>query len=216
MTKFILGAAVSALALAATAAHADQPATAAHADQPATPATASSTTAKPTYGSYGFDESGMDMSVKPGDDFYDYANGTWAKNTPIPADKSNYGAFNILDDLSRERTKGILESAQTDPNSKIGNAYAAYMDKAAVEAKGMAPIKPWLAEISAVKDRAAYAKVAAKAARAGIRGPFRFYVGQDDKDPETYILSMMQGGLGLPDRDYYLDQSEKMAAIRTA
>ena len=80
MTKFILGAAVSALALAATAAHADQPATAAHADQPATPATASSTTAKPTYGSYGFDESGMDMSVKPGDDFYDYANGTWAKN----------------------------------------------------------------------------------------------------------------------------------------
>ena len=216
MTKYILGAAVSALALAATAAHADQPATAAHADQPATPATASSTTAKPTYGSYGFDESGMDMSVKPGDDFYDYANGTWAKNTPIPADKSNYGAFNILDDLSRERTKGILESAQTDPNSKIGNAYAAYMDKAAVEAKGMAPIKPWLAEISAVKDRAAYAKVAAKAARAGIRGPFRFYVGQDDKDPETYILSMMQGGLGLPDRDYYLDQSEKMAAIRTA
>ena len=164
MNKLLLGAAASALALAATVAHADQA---------ATPVTAT-TAAKPIYGSYGFDESGMDKSVKPGDDFYDYANGTWAKNTPIPADKSNYGAFNILDDLSRERTKGILEAAQGDPASKIGNAYAAYMDKATVEAKGMAPIKPWIAEIDAVKDHAGYATVAAKAARAGIRGPFRF------------------------------------------
>ncbi|MCP1469995.1 putative endopeptidase [Sphingobium sp. OAS761] len=205
MNKILLGAAASALALAATVAHADQT---------AQPAAASS--AKPTFGRYGFDESGMDMSVKPGDDFYYHANGTWAKNTPIPTDKSNYGAFTALDDLSRERTRGILEAAEADPSSKIGNAYAAYMDKAAVEAKGMTPIKPWLAQVKGVTDLAAYTKLAATAARARIRGPFRFYVGQDDKDPETYILTLSQSGLGLPDRDYYLDPGEKMTAIRAA
>ncbi|MBU0773788.1 MAG: M13 family peptidase, partial [Alphaproteobacteria bacterium] len=173
-------------------------------------------TAKPTYGSYGFDAAGMDPSVKPGDDFYLHANGTWAKNTPIPADKSNYGAFNTLDELSRARTRAILETAKDDPDSKIGAAYASYLDTAAVEAKGLAPIKPWLGEIKGVKDKAGYALVAAKAARAGISGPFRFYVGQDDKDPETYILSMSQGGLGLPDRDFYLDEKPEMAKIRAA
>jgi putative endopeptidase len=209
MKTLLLGAAATALALVATMAQADQPTT------PSTvPAPASAD--KPTYGSYGFDAAGMDPSVKPGDDFYDYANGAWAKNTPIPADKSNYGAFNTLDDLSRTRTKAILESAQKDSGSKIGNAYAAYMDGATVEAKGLAPIKPWLDEIKGVTDLTDYARVAAKGARAGVPGPFRFYVGQDDKDPETYILSMSQSGLGLPDRDYYLDQGEKMAAIRTA
>lgn len=208
MKYLIAGAAISALALTASIAQADNAATPA--------ASAPATTGKPTYGTYGFDAAGMDQSVKPGDDFYDYANGTWAKNTPIPADKSNFGAFNTLDDLSRERTRGILEAALTDSDSKIGNAYASYMNIAAVEAKGLTPIKPWMAEIATVKDAKSYARVAAKAARSGVRGPFRFYVGQDDKDPETYILSMMQGGLGLPDRDYYLDAGDKMAAIRTA
>ncbi|WP_327752793.1 M13-type metalloendopeptidase [Sphingobium sp. SJ10-10] len=171
---------------------------------------------KPTYGSYGFDSAGMDKSVKPGDDFYDHANGTWTKNTPIPADKSNYGAFNTLDDLSRERTKGILDAAQNDPNSKIGTAYASYLDAATVEARGLNPAKPWIAKIKAVKDKASYAKLTAEAARAGIDGPFGFYVNQDDKDPETYILVLHQSGLGLPDRDFYLELDAKMAAIRTA
>ena len=206
MKHLLLGAAASALALTAGIAHAQQPA----------PATAAATPAKPTYGSYGFDAAGMDLSVKPGDDFYDHANGTRAKNTPIPADKSNYGAFNTLDELSRTRTRAILDAAKDDPASKIGAAYASYLDTAAVEAKGLAPIKPWLAEIKGVKDKAGYATLAAKAARAGISGPFRFYVGQDDKDPETYILSMSQGGLGLPDRDYYLDEKPEMAKIRAA
>tara|TARA_R110000868_G_scaffold80982_3_gene229606 strand:+ start:487 stop:2529 length:2043 start_codon:yes stop_codon:yes gene_type:complete len=206
MKHLFLGAAASALALTAGIAHAQQPATTAPASAPA----------KPTYGSYGFDAAGMDLSVKPGDDFYDHANGTWAKNTPIPADKSNYGAFNTLDELSRSRTRAILDAAKDDPASKIGAAYASYLDTAAVEAKGLAPIKPWMAEIKGVKDKAGYATLAAKAARAGISGPFRFYVGQDDKDPETYILSMSQGGLGLPDRDYYLDEKPEMAKIRAA
>ena len=171
---------------------------------------------KPTYGSYGFDSAGMDKSVKPGDDFYDHANGTWTKNTPIPADKSNYGAFNTLDDLSRERTKGILDAAQNDPNSKIGTAYASYLDAATVEARGLNPAKPWIAKIKAVKDKASYAKLTAEAARAGIDGPFGFYVNQDDKDPETYILVLHQSGLGLPDRDFYLEPDAKMAAIHAA
>lgn len=206
MKHLFLRAAASALALTAAIAHAQQPA----------PSTATTATAKPTYGSYGFDAAGMDPSVKPGDDFYLHANGTWAKNTPIPADKSNYGAFNTLDELSRARTRAILETAKDDPDSKIGAAYASYLDTAAIEAKGLAPIKPWLGEIKGVKDKAGYALVAAKAARAGISGPFRFYVGQDDKDPETYILSMSQGGLGLPDRDFYLDEKPEMAKIRAA
>ncbi|MDR7155145.1 putative endopeptidase [Sphingobium xenophagum] len=207
MKHLLLGAAASALALTSGIAHAQQP---------AAPATTASAPTKPTYGSYGFDAAGMDLSVKPGDDFYDHANGTWAKNTPIPADKSNYGAFNTLDELSRTRTRAILDAAKDDPASKIGAAYASYLDTAAVEAKGLAPIKPWMAEIKGVKDKAGYATLAAKAARAGISGPFRFYVGQDDKDPETYILSMSQGGLGLPDRDYYLDEKPEMAKIRAA
>ena len=207
MKHLLLGAAASALALTAGIAHAQQPAPA---------ITTAPVSAKPTYGSYGFDAAGMDLSVKPGDDFYDHANGTWAKNTPIPADKSNYGAFNTLDELSRTRTRAILDAAKDDPASKIGAAYASYLDTAAVEAKGLAPIKPWMAEIKGVKDKAGYATLAAKAARAGISGPFRFYVGQDDKDPETYILSMSQGGLGLPDRDYYLDEKPEMAKIRAA
>src|SRR5439155_21128343 len=102
---------------------------------------------KPQYGAFGFDAAGMDTSIAPGDSFYQYANGTWAKNTPIPADKSNYGSFNILDDLSRERTRGIIEEQAKGANSRIGNAYASFMDQAAIEAKGVAPIQPWLTQI---------------------------------------------------------------------
>ncbi|HJU76657.1 MAG TPA: M13 family metallopeptidase N-terminal domain-containing protein, partial [Sphingomicrobium sp.] len=108
------------------------------------------TAPKPQYGTFGFDAAGMDRSVQPGDNFYQYANGTWAKNTPIPADKSNYGMFTVLDDLSKERTRTIIEESAKDPNSKIGNAYASFLDQAAVEAKGLAPFQPWLDEIKAL------------------------------------------------------------------
>src|SRR3954451_16202357 len=94
---------------------------------------------KPTYGLYGFDTTAMDRSAIPGDNFYQYANGTWAKNTAIPADKSNYGAFSVLDDLLHERTREILDQARTDPNSKIGTSYATYLDTASIDATGFAP-----------------------------------------------------------------------------
>ncbi|MGN6621704.1 MAG: M13 family metallopeptidase [Sphingomonas sp.] len=167
-------------------------------------------------GTFGFDESGMDKSVKPGDDFYEFANGTWAKDTAIPADKSNYGAFNVLQDLSQERTRGILDAAKTDPNSKIGTAYATYLDTGAIDAKGLSPIKPWLDKIKATDSKAAYVALLGEAARDGVRGPFGAGVGQDDKDPENYAVSVYQGGLGLPDRDYYLSSDAKLAEAKAA
>ena len=180
----------------------------------AAPATAAP--AKPVYGDYGFDAAGMDTSVKPGDNFYTYADGAWLKANPVPADKSNYGMFTVLDDLSKSRTHEILEAAKGDGASMIGAAYASYLDQPTVEAKGLAPIKPWLDQIRGLKDKAGYPALVAQAARSGVRGPFGAYVGQDDKDPETYILSMFQGGLGMPDRDYYLSDTPAMAKTREA
>ncbi|PZQ59021.1 MAG: peptidase M13 [Sphingomonas taxi] len=169
----------------------------------------------PRYGSFGFDAAGMDRGVKPGDDFYAYANGTWAKTTPIPADEANYGAFNVLQDLSRERTRGILEAAKADPNSKIGRAYAAFLDTAAIEQLGLAPIQPWLARIKAV-DKAGYAALLAEADRNGVDIPFGVYVGQDDKQPDVYAVNLGQGGLGMPDRDYYLSSDARLVQTKAS
>jgi putative endopeptidase len=175
----------------------------------------SSISSAQTYGSFGFDTSGMDKSVKPGDDFYRFANGAWEKRTEIPADRSNFGMFTVLDELSKERTKTILDELKDNPQSLAGRAYSSFLNEAAVEAKGLAPIQPWLAEVRKV-DKAGYPALVAKAAQAGIRSPFPNYVNQDDKDPETYIINMGQGGIGMPDRDYYLLDSEKMVKTRAA
>jgi putative endopeptidase len=162
---------------------------------------------KPQFGSFGFDEPGMDRSVAPGDNFYAFANGTWARTTQIPADKSNYGAFNLLADLSEARTRTILDGVARDQSSKIGTAYATFLDRPAIDAKGLAPIQPWLGKIKALKTKTGYPALLAEATKAGIGGPFGSYVGQDDKQPEIYALSIAQSGLGMPDRDYYLEQS---------
>ncbi|OAN62357.1 peptidase M13 [Sphingomonas sp. TDK1] len=183
---------------------------------PAPAQTAAAASGKPAYGTYGFDTAGMDRSVRPGDDFYAYANGTWAKNTAIPADQSNYGAFNLLDDLSKERTHAILEAAKGDAGSKIGTAYATYLDTATIDAKGLAPIKPWLDQIKGVTSKDAMSALYAQASRNGVPVPFGAFVGQDDKEPEVYALSMFQSGLGLPDRDYYLSSDAKLVETRAA
>lgn len=185
-------------------------------DAPPATSNAPATALHPQLGTYGFDDSGKDESVAPGDNFYQYANGTWAKNTPIPPDKANYGMFTALDDLSKQRTEEILEAAKADPASKIGNAYAAYLDEATVEAKGLAPIRPWLDAIKGVKSHAEYVALLAQAWRNGVSTPFSGFVGQDDKEPDHYIFTLAQSGLGMPDRDYYLQSGEKMAAMRAA
>jgi len=178
-------------------------------------AAASAKADKPEIGDFGFDTTGMDKSVLPGNDFYAYANGTWAKNTATPADKSNYGMFTALADLSQKRTQEILEAAKGDPNSMIGRAYASYLDSASVEAKGLAPIQPWLAKIRAV-DKPGLAALLAEADRNGVSHFFGGYVGQDDKNPDVYIYTMFQGGLGMPDRDFYLKDNERNAKLQAA
>ena len=169
---------------------------------------------KPEIGTFGFDKTGMDTTVAPGDNFYTFANGTWARTTPIPADKSNYGMFTVLDDLSKERTKTIIDEAARDPNNKIGAAYASFLDEAGVEAKGLAPFEPWLNEIRSLKSKAGYPALIAKADRMSISHPFPSFIGLDDKINTQYAFTIFQGGIGLPDRDYYLTNDARMADIR--
>src|SRR3569623_1383397 len=166
--------------------------------------TAAVASARPQYGTFGFDIGGMDRAVAPGDDFFDYANGTWVKNTPIPADKARYGLFTVLDDLSKARTRGIIEEQTKDPNSRIGTAYLSFMDEGAVEAKGLAPFEPWLSKVRAIKSKAELVKRYSDADRLSSDIPYRMYIGQDRKASDRYALNVIQGGLGMPDRDYYL------------
>ena len=175
--------------------------------------------AAPQYGSYGFDTKGMDSTVKPGDDFFGFANGTWDKNTPIPADKSGYGVAYVLDDLSRQRTREIIEAAAANPGTsddarRVGTYYATYMDEAAIEAKGLAAIKPALDRIAAISSRDELATALGAAQRVKIPGPFGVNVEQDPKNPERYIVGIGQSGLGMPDRDYYLVDNPKFVETR--
>ncbi|MGE7136734.1 M13 family metallopeptidase [Luteibacter sp. NPDC031894] len=171
---------------------------------------------RPDVGAFGFDVDGMDRAIAPGSDFYRYANGAWARSTPIPADKSNFGMFTHLGDLNSERLKDILEAARKNARSKAGAAYAAFLDEAGIDRQGLAPAQPWLARIDAVATREDYARVAAKAVREGIAGPFEIAVTQDDRHPDANVLKLSQAGLGLPDRDYYLRSDASMTRVRAA
>jgi putative endopeptidase len=201
--------ALASTALAGCATHAPAPAVV---EAPAAAASAAepAPAPKPQYGTFGFDAAGMDRNTAPGDNFYEFANGTWAKNTPIPPDKSNYGMFTVLDDLSRERTRGLIEEQSKDPGSKIGNAYASFMDQAAIDAKGIAPFGPWLKQIRDIKSKKDLAALYSDADRLGIGTPFALFIGQDRKASDQYALNVFQGGLGMPDRDYYLSKDPKL------
>ncbi|MDB5710959.1 MAG: family peptidase [Sphingomonas bacterium] len=170
---------------------------------------------KPEIGSFGLDESGMDKTVAPGDDFVKFAGGAWEARTEIPADKAAYGMFNVLADRSLDQTRILLDTAAKTPGNKIGDFYASFMDEAAVNARGIAPIQPWINQISATTDKTALAAEMARLQRQGVGGMFGGNVGQDDKAPDHYIVGLYQGGLGLPDRDYYLKDDPKLADTRT-
>jgi putative endopeptidase len=183
---------------------------------PAGPAV-TATTAKPEIGSWGFDRGGMDPNAAPGASFYGYANGGWLKATQIPADKSNYGMFTVLSDRSDDRTKLIIESASAADGAdgqKIADYYKSFMDEAAIEAKGVAPIKPTLDAIAAIKDTSGVIGMFAVNSRHFSTSPFNTAVGQDDRAPETHIANIAQGGLGLPDRDMYDAKSNQFAPQR--
>ncbi len=167
-----------------------------------------------TIGSFGFDIDGMDKNVSAGEDFYQYASGVWAKNTKIPDDKSNYGMFNVLTDLSQERVKAILETAKDEEGSKIGDAYASYLDTESIEAKGLEPIKAWLDSIRAIEDKEGYTKILVEARKNGVGTPVGSFVGQDSKNPDQYIFVLSQSGTGLPDRDMYIKDGKKLETNR--
>ncbi len=186
-----------------------------HAKHAAAPV-ATTKSAQPEIGTFGFDLAGMDRTVAPGDDFFSYAGGTWYKQTEIPADRSAYGMFNKLQDRSLEQTRAILDDAVKVPGSKIGDFYASFMDSAAIEAKGATPIQPMIASIKGATDKTALAVAMAGLQRQGAGGLFGVGVGQDEKAPENYIVSVRQSGIGLPNRDFYLKDDPKLAATRTA
>jgi len=176
----------------------------------------------PAYGTFGIDLAGMDRSVAPGDDFGAFVNGTYMKNLVIPQDKSSYGMFNKLRDLSQERTRAIIETAAAmkDPkpgseDQKVGDCYASFMDEAGIEAKGIAPLKHHLQAIAAIADRAQLAQAFGFALRLGVELPVGGGAMQDLKNPDRFSVYVGQGGLGMPDRDYYLDtKNPKFAEIR--
>ena len=170
----------------------------------------------PQIGRFGFDEAGMDRAVAPGDSFFGYADGGWVRATTIPPDRASFGMFHVLDDLSRARTRTILDAASRQPGSKIGDFYASVLDESAANARGLGPIAPWLAAIRGAGSKAALATEMGRLLRLGVSAPFAFYVDQDDKAPDSYIVKAVQSGLGLPDRDYFLKDDPKLAATRTA
>jgi putative endopeptidase len=203
MIKYLAFCGGAALALAAAAAPAWS----------ADPRSGHAAAAKPQLGTWGFDTAGMDRTVNPGDNFFDFANGRWAATTAIPADKSVWGGFVELDELSTRRTRTIVEdAARTDSPAgsvqrKVGDFYASFMDEAAIEAKGIAPLKPTLDRIAAIRTASDLARAFGELGQAGIRSPFGAEVDQDLKDNSRYSAYLGQGGLGLPDRDYYLDSA---------
>jgi putative endopeptidase len=204
MIKHIVLCGAATLALAAAA-----PSWAAN--QAATPAAAQA--GKPELGTWGFDAAGMDRSVKPGDNFFDFVNGTWTRTTEIPADRSSWGAFNLLADLSDQRIRSIIEesaraNAPAGTNArKVGDFFASYMDEAAIEAKGVSPIQDSLRAIAAIRNTSELSRTFGELGQFGVAAPFGSQIEQDLKDNSRYAAYVGQGGLGLPDRDYYLDDS---------
>ena len=173
--------------------------------------------AKPRYGSWGVAIEDMDRTVRPGDSFFEFAEGTWLKNHPIPADKTGAGYNYELPDEIEQQVKAMVEDVTRNPGSmsakQIGDAYAAWMDEAGIEARGLAPLKPYLARIDAVSNRKALVRLMAQPSYAA---PINIGITADSDDPTHYTAAAGQARLGLPTRDYYLLKGEKYDSIRAA
>jgi putative endopeptidase len=163
----------------------------------------------------------IDPSVRPQDDFYEHLNGKWLKTVEIPADKSSWGSFAKLRDDTLPQLRGIIEKAAASNAAKgtdaqrIGDYYASFMDEAKLEQVGIAPLNGELAKIAAVKDKAELPALLAHLGKIGVNVPFDFGIHQDNKDSTKYVADIGQGGLGMPDRDYYLKTDDaKLAAAK--
>ena len=163
------------------------------------------------FGSWGVDLTARNPAVKPGDDFFDYANGTWVSRTAIPADRSNYGMHAALAERVLVQLRTIMEGAAKAPLSsiagKVGAYYAAFMDEARIEKLGAAPLKPELNAVKAARSRDALAALMGRSNSDFEGSLFSVFVAADAKDPSHYAIYLSQSGLGMPDRDYYLQPS---------
>ncbi|WP_430431537.1 M13 family metallopeptidase [Oceanicaulis sp.] len=180
-------------------------------------AASTETAAAPVYGTFGFDVDGMDASVHAGDDFNQFANGTWLTETEIPGEFSRYGTFSILALEAEEQVQAIIDDAaaeggETGSNSQlVGDLYASWMNADAIEAAGVAPLQPYLAEIDAVET---LDDAAALFNSIHHQSPYGFAVWADPSDPTVNALRLFQGGLGLGNRDYYLEDTERFQQYR--
>ncbi len=173
---------------------------------------------------------GRDLSVIPGADFFAYANGTWLRQTEIPADRSSYGGFAQMQERTDQRILDLLRDAENSgaaPGSemrKVGDYFATFMDEAGIEAAGVKPLQPILQAIAVVNDRAGLARALGATLRADVdvlnatnihtHNILGLWVAQDLDDPKRYAPFLLQGGLGMPDRDYYLQDNARMREIR--
>jgi putative endopeptidase len=178
---------------------------------------------------HGIDVAGMDQSVKPGDDFFAFANGTWYRQTEIPADRAAWGVSSILDEEATKQTRALLEDAAagraSEPDArKAGDYFTAYMDEATIEKRGVDALKPELDRIAAIADRRALARELGGQLRADV-DPLNatnfhtdrllgLWVAQDFNDPSRNGAYLLQGGLAMPDREYYLGDSQAMKDVR--
>jgi putative endopeptidase len=200
----------AATALLSLAACSQEPATEAVSEEPAPAPQPSS----------GIDTQYMDTNVRPGDDFFSYMNGKWLADTEIPADKSNYGGFVILADDAQEDVKAIIEEsangdfAKGTDQQKVGDLYKSYMDIDTRNTLGVAPLQPYLADIQAISSYDDLAAYFAKASKLGWSMPLDMQQLADWNDSNKYSMLVTQGGLGLPDREYYFKDDEGSVALR--
>jgi putative endopeptidase len=170
--------------------------------------------------SWGFSLSNLDRTCKPCDNFYEFAMGNWMKANPIPAEYSSWGTFQQLRDNNLTAMRTVLEAAEKanaaagSNEQKIGDFYATCMDTTAIEAAGVHPISEELKAIEAISDRTSLENTVAKLQEEGVGALFRFGSGQDIKDSTRVIAQASQGGLGMPDRDYYFRDDEKSKQLR--
>ena len=169
------------------------------------------------------DPGGLNQSIKPGDDFDGYVNAKWRRSVVIAPDRSNYsGTFDVLHDLSTARTRALLEKAQAQPDSKIGDFYASFMDEGAANRKGLEPLRPWISQITSTTNKATLAALSASLQRQGVPtlfklpGPLNQPASPDDRAPRREVFHLLQGGLGLPSRDFYLKADASLVEARAA
>jgi len=176
--------------------------------------------ARPTLGSFGVDLTARDLSVAPGDDFFRYCSGTWIRETEIPADRTRWGAFDMLRAKAEEDVRGVVERTAASggaPGSieqKIADFYNSYNDTGAITARGLSVAEPDLAAIAAMQTHTDVLTIVGRPTMP-VTFPIASYISLDERDPDSYAVVITHAGLGLPDRDYYLRDDEEFPAIRT-